>query len=345
MTRTVRDAALLLQAMAGPDERDPLSIDNQPEDYLAACDGDLKGLRVVYSADFGYAAVDKEVRALTAAAARRFGDLGARVEERDPGWPDPGDFHKVIYEVSVGSRQVDRATERPDWIEATLMQMIENARRVSAIEHGKALLARSTFYQQHVLPFFQTCDLLLTPQMPLGAWSKQPGPHEGPREIDGRPMRSMFDRLPFTYPFNLTGQPAATVPCGFTSEGLPVGLQIVGRWHADGQVLRAAAGFERSSPGRSSARRWTEHRPGAWPAPKMRRAGQALSCVNRLLTLGLQRAATLVRHAERGRASLPTRPAAGARHGRLPAAWMPGGAVCRAPGVRKRRRPVQPGAC
>jgi aspartyl-tRNA(Asn)/glutamyl-tRNA(Gln) amidotransferase subunit A len=72
--------------------------------------------------------------------------------------------------------------------------------------------------------------------------------------IDGIPTPSMFDRLPFTYPFNLTGQPAASVPCGFTSEGLPVGLQIVGRWHADGQVLRAAACFEALQP-------WAQRRP------------------------------------------------------------------------------------
>ena len=90
--------------------------------------------------------------------------------------------------------------------------------------------------------------------MPVGAWSKQPGPEEGPREIGGRPTPTMFDRLPFTYPFNLTGQPAATVPCGFTSEGLPVGLQIVGRWHAETTVFRAAACFEAAQP-------WVQARP------------------------------------------------------------------------------------
>jgi Asp-tRNA(Asn)/Glu-tRNA(Gln) amidotransferase A subunit family amidase len=210
-------------------------------------------LRVVWSADFGYAAVDPEVRQIAEAAARRFADFGCELEDRDPGWSDPRDFHKTIYEVSVASRQVDRANEHPEWIEATLMQMIENASRVSALEHGKALLGRTVFYEQ-AYQFFETCDLLLTPQMPVGAWSKEPGPNEGPREIDGRPTPTLFDRLPFTYPFNLTGQPAATVPCGFTSEGLPVGLQIVGKWHADTTVLRAAACFEAAQP-------WAQHRP------------------------------------------------------------------------------------
>ncbi|PYU19369.1 MAG: hypothetical protein DMG30_24440 [Acidobacteria bacterium] len=83
--------------------------------------------------------------------------------------------------------------------------------------------------------------------MPVGAWSAEPGPDEGPREIAGRAV-TMFDRLSFMYPFNLTGQPAATVRCGLTNEDLPVGLQIVGRPHADAAVLRAAARFEEAQP-------------------------------------------------------------------------------------------------
>ena len=253
MTRTVRDAALLLRAMAGPDPRDPLAIDAPPEDYVAACEGDLRGVRAVWSADFGYAPVDPEVRRIAEAAARRFEHAGAKVEARDPGWPDPGPFHRIIYEVNVAARQIDRADERPEWIEPSLMQMIESARRVSAIEHSKALFQRSVFYNQ-ARQFFETCDLLLTPQMPVGAWSAEPGPRQGPPTIGGRPTPSMFDRLAFTFPFNLTGQPAATVPCGFTAEGLPVGLQIVGRWHADSLVLRAAACFEAIQP-------WADKRP------------------------------------------------------------------------------------
>ena len=253
MTRTVRDGAMLLGALAGPDPRDPLSIDAPPDDYLAACDGDLAGLRVVWSADLGYAPVEPEVKVLAEAAARRFADFGCELEARDPGWDEPAAFHKILYEVGIASRQDQRAVERPEWIEPTMMQMIENARRVSAIQYGQALLARTAFYNE-AYRFFETCDLLLTPQMPLGAWSVEPGPEEGPKEIGGRPTPTLFDRLPFTYPFNLTGQPAATVPCGFTSEGLPVGLQIVGRWHADSTVLRAAACFEAAQP-------WAQHRP------------------------------------------------------------------------------------
>ncbi len=253
MTRTVRDAALMLQAMAGPDHRDPLTIDAPPEDYLAACDGDLKGLRVAWSGDLGYAPVDPEVRALTERAAQRFTNLGATVEEPTLDWPDPYEWHKIIYQVNVATRSHERALARPDWIEPTMMRMLINASTYSAIDLNTAMLQRSIFYTA-VRKTFDTYDLLLTPQMPVAAWSCEPGPNEGTFEIDGHLATSIFERVPFMYPFNLTGQPAANVPCGFTNEGLPVGLQIAGRWHADAQVLRAAACFEALQP-------WAHMRP------------------------------------------------------------------------------------
>ena len=247
MSRTVRDAALMLNVMAGPDDRDPMSIDAPPQDYIKACDGDLKGLRAAWSPDLGFGAVDPEVKAITGKAAHRFVDLGCSLDAPAINWPNPRDFHRVLYEVAMASRFLDRATERPDWIEPTLMRLILNGSSLSAVEHGRALLARAVFYQA-VRNFFEGFDLLLTPTVPVAAWSVEPGPEEGPKEIGGRQAPTMFDRIPFTYPFNLTGQPAATVPCGFTAEGLPVGLQIVGRWHADAVVLRAAAGFEAIQP-------------------------------------------------------------------------------------------------
>jgi Asp-tRNA(Asn)/Glu-tRNA(Gln) amidotransferase A subunit family amidase len=254
MTRTVRDAAVMLGVLAGPDPRDPLAIDAPPGDYLEACDGDLKGLKVAWSKDLGYAAnvVDPEVATIAEQAARRFSELGCRVEAPAIRWPDPREVHKIIWQVSIAARYGDRAIERPDWVEPSLMQMILNAGRVSGTDHGKALAFRSAFYNA-VREFFETYDLLLTPQMPVTAWAIDAGPNDGPKDTDGRPM-PFLDRVPFMYPFNLTGQPAANVPCGFTVEGLPVGLQVVGRWHADALVLRAAAGFEAVQP-------WAQHRP------------------------------------------------------------------------------------
>jgi Asp-tRNA(Asn)/Glu-tRNA(Gln) amidotransferase A subunit family amidase len=252
ITRTVADAALMLQAIAGPDPRDPTSIDNTPDDYIAAVAQPLealRGLRVAWSVDFGYAAVDPEVRRLTTAAAERFRDFGCHVEAVHPGWDDPREAAAVAWYVSYAARNAERYKQQPAWFEPSFAAMIEAGLRLSAVQHGLALLERTAFYEQ-VRRFFERYDLLLTPQMPVGAWSVE----GGPSEIDGKPTPSMFDRLNFTFPFNFTGQPAASVPCGFTSEGLPVGLQIVGRWHADRLVLQAAAAYEQAAP-------WAQVRP------------------------------------------------------------------------------------
>ena len=252
ITRTVADAALFLGALAGPDPRDPTTIDCPPEDYAAAVAQPLealRGLRVAWSVDLGYAAVDPDVRRLATAAAERFSDFGCEVEAVTPGWDDQREAAAMAWNVSYASRNAERYTQRPEWFEPSLVEMIEAGRRVSAVDLGLAQLARTEFYHQ-VRQLFEAYDLLLTPQMPLGAWSVE----RGPSHMDGTPTPSMFDRLPFTFPFNLTGQPAASVPCGFTSEGLPVALQIVGRWHADTLVLQAAAACEQAAP-------WSHLRP------------------------------------------------------------------------------------
>jgi Asp-tRNA(Asn)/Glu-tRNA(Gln) amidotransferase A subunit family amidase len=250
LTRTVRDAALMLNAIAGPDPRDPTSLDLPPRDWLAACSTpDLKGLRVAWSADFGYAAVDPEVRQVTAAAARRFEELGCTVEDVTPGWDDPTEWASLLWDFTFGSRNIERAEQHPEWIEPSMMQMIERGLGASARQLGQAHLARTTFYEQ-ARAFMARFDLLLTPQMPCVAW----GIDAWPTEIGGRVLTSLFEHLPFTYPFNLTGWPAASLPCGFSSDGLPIGLQVVANWHQDALCLRAAAAFEALQP-------WADRRP------------------------------------------------------------------------------------
>lgn len=252
LTRTVADGALFLQVLAGPDPRDPLSIDNQPDDYLTAVAQPfeaLRGLRIAWSEDFGYAAVDPEVRQLTRAAAQRFADFGCQVEAVDPGWADPRDLGGLAWCVSFAARLGGQYRQKPEWFEPSLAAMIEYGLLATGVDYVNVSLQRTAF-QQFAQRFFTQYDLLLTPQMPLGAWPVD----QPPTTIEGKPTPSMFDRLAFTFPFNMTGQPAASVPCGFTSEGLPVALQIVGRWHADTLVLQAAAAFEQAQP-------WA----GLWP--------------------------------------------------------------------------------
>jgi Asp-tRNA(Asn)/Glu-tRNA(Gln) amidotransferase A subunit family amidase len=209
----------------------------------------LRGWRVAWSADFGYAPVDPEVRREAEAAARRFVELGATVEEANPGWDNPHDWHALLWATMMGARNSQRYDQRPEWFEPSLVEMIERGRRASAIDLAGALLARTTFYEQ-ARRFMERFDLLLTPTMPVVAWDVE----RGPEQIDGRPTPTMYHRLPFTYPFNLTGWPAATVPCGVNSEGLPVGLQIVAPWRQDDRCLRAAAAFEALQP-------WAHHTP------------------------------------------------------------------------------------
>lgn len=245
LTRTVRDAALMLNAIAGHDERDAASIEPLVADWLVAIENpDLRGLKVAWSPDFGYAAVDPEVRALTTAAAKRFADLGCTIEEvTTVSWQNPAEWASLLWDFQTAIRNQDRAREHPDWIEPSMQQQIDRGLRATAIEVGQAQLARTAFYEQ-AREFMQGYDLLLTPQMPCAAWPL----YEPPTEIDGTPTPHMFDHLQFTFPFNLTGWPAASVPCGFTQAGLPVALQVVAAKHKDAQCLKAAAAFEAIQP-------------------------------------------------------------------------------------------------
>jgi len=250
MSRTVRDSALLLSVMAGADHRDPLSIDAPPDDFLAACDGDLKGLRVAWSADLGYAPVDPEIRALTEKAAQRFSDLGCEVVEANPAWDIPADWHAILYRSGIAAKYGPQVAERPEWVDPSLAAIVEIGKNITTGELLGALTARAAFYDQ-ARAFMDQYDLLLTPAMPCVAWpyDSQPG------DIDGQPIQQLSGgRWPFMFPFNVTGWPAASVPCGFTSEGMPVGLQIVAPWHRDDLCLRASAAYEAAAP-------WADARP------------------------------------------------------------------------------------
>lgn len=250
ITRTVRDAALMLNAIAGPDPRDAVSLDLPDRDWLAVVDSaNLRGLRVAWSPDFGYAPVDPEVRRITTQAVQAFTELGCQVEEATPTWDNPRDWAEILWDFTTATRNIDHFKEHPVWFEPTMRQQIEHGAGLSALEVGQAQLARTAFYEQ-ARKFMEGYDLLVSPQMPLVAWPVD----AWPTEIDGRPATRLFDRLPFTFPFNLTGWPAASLPCGFNSEGLPVALQVVTGWHKDSLCMQAAAAFE-------TARPWASQRP------------------------------------------------------------------------------------
>jgi aspartyl-tRNA(Asn)/glutamyl-tRNA(Gln) amidotransferase subunit A len=249
MTRTVADAALMMNVCAGPDERDQYSLPADRVDYLKALKGSLKGLRVAYTDDLGFAeAVDPDVRASCAKAARAFRELGCRVETVSPGWPSPQDAWKQIFCGGIATRMAPYRDRKSD-IEPGLYEIIEQALAEPPTRYVQAWFDRLAWWQ-HPRAFFETYDLLLTPTIACPPFDADA---EGPGEIAGRRV-DRYGWIPFTYPFNVTGQPACSVPCGFTRAGLPIGLQIVGRRFDDVTVLRAAAGFERARP-------WAASRP------------------------------------------------------------------------------------
>ena len=243
MTRTVADSALMLNIMAGADPRDRLSIPTDT-DYLAALEGDLAGLRVAWSPDLGYALVDPEVREIVTKAALRFEELGCHVEEAHPNLEDPWEsiVHVIWASAFAGIHLHDLDAVR-DQIDPGLVRVIEQGLELTGAEVAIAYAKRNDYYHAW-REFMEGYDLVLTPTLPVTAF---PAGDDHPGQIDGQPT-TYLSWTAFTYPFNITGQPAASVPCGFDHNGLPVGLQIVGRWRDDVTVLRASAAFEALAP-------------------------------------------------------------------------------------------------
>jgi Asp-tRNA(Asn)/Glu-tRNA(Gln) amidotransferase A subunit family amidase len=240
IARTVADVALLLGVMAGADAADPLSFGATGAVWSGE-PSDVRGLRVAWSADFGYGAVDPDVRRLCEAAVGKLADLGAVVEHCDPTWSDPSDFHRTLYSVGLATALAGRAAEHPEWIEPTLHSLIERGLSCTARQLKEAEIARSAFFD-NARGFFGSFDILISPTLPLTAWPLTNG--EGPLEVAGQSLAPALRRAFFVYPFNLTGQPALSLPCGFDPSGLPVGLQVVGPQRRDDLVLGVGAALE-----------------------------------------------------------------------------------------------------
>lgn len=244
MTRTVRDNAVMLQAMAGPDKRDPHCLPASNEDYLASCEGGVKGLKIGFSPDLGYAKVAPEVAALVASSVKRFEELGATVVEANPGFEDPIWAADQYLWAGAANRAYPRLDEMRDKMDPGFVQAVELLAGRTLFDASKARLDRLALAAT-MGRFFGEYDLLVTPTMADTAFGiTRTEPEYGPT----------LAWSPFTYPFNLTGEPAITVPAGLSSEGLPVGLQIVGSRFSEGLVLRAAAAFEAAQP-------WADRRP------------------------------------------------------------------------------------
>ena len=251
MARTVRDAALLLQVLAGPDARDPMCMKESPPSFLAALDQEVKGLRIAWSPDLGYAAVDPEVVKVSEESARVLEELGCSVEEVvvDIALEDPFEPFWIIFStnayISYGHLLESNADRFTDYVKYTL----EYGRDIRGSDYARAMWYRDQL-QGKMEALMERYDLLLTPTMAVPAFPVE----QRPQQIAGREVDPFWEFMPFTFPFNMTGQTAASVPCGFSSQGMPIGLHVIGRKGEETTVIRASAALERARP-------WSERRP------------------------------------------------------------------------------------
>ena len=229
--------------IGGPDARDMTAWNTPAPDFRIGLNEGVRGLRIAWSPRLGYVkAIDPQAEAAAQKAAQVFADLGAKVEDVDPGFAEPVEVLHAIW-FGVASAVVDAvAPAMREKMDPGFRRIAAEGRRVTLADY-LAAHARRAELGEHMRRFHERYDLLLTPQMPLPAF-------EVGRETPSDPRFSndWIGWSPYTYPFNLTQQPAASVPCGFASDGLPLALQIVGPPRNDALVLRAARAYESARP-------------------------------------------------------------------------------------------------
>jgi aspartyl-tRNA(Asn)/glutamyl-tRNA(Gln) amidotransferase subunit A len=263
MTRTVLDTALMLRAMAGPHASDPLSLNRVKHDYVqaASADGDLSTLKIAWRPFLGNKVISSEVLATCGNAMQVFSEVAAEVFEM----ADDFESSEPLWLTVNGSYRLAQLghhlEKHRDKMDPTLVAQLDRAAGYSAQELYRAIFLRTGLFRQ-VQAWFDQADIIVTPTL---ARTALPIDHDffAPIEIEGKPIDTMRRAwYPYTLPFNMTGHPAISIPCGMDREGLPVGLQLIGRPGADALLLRAAALFEKVRP-------WAHRRPAL---PQLARA-------------------------------------------------------------------------
>lgn len=253
IARTVKDAALLLEVIVGHDTRDPSSF-SLPGRWLAhnGAARTLTGLRIGFSADLGYAPVDREVKAAFRSALEALAGLGADLLEVDPGI-DPVALDTILKPIGFTEQAAAMAGHgacsflRSD---PEFREVLAEGRRYSGTDYVSATHRRMQLRARFV-ELFQNVDALVTPTVAVTAFAAG---SIGVADVDGRPVDPHLGWSPFSWPINLCGLPAATIPCGFDAAGLPVGLQIVAPWLDEPKIIQISAAFEVARP-------WTDLRP------------------------------------------------------------------------------------
>ncbi len=242
LARNVADAALLTSAVAGHDPRDPFAVAGPVPDLLGATGASVAGLRVAWSATLGYARPNPDVVAIARAAAMALADQGAIVEEVETVLEsDPADLWAAEFYAGIGTRLRGVLEGHRALLDPAVADVLDVALAQEMRAYYESVFARYAL-RDRMVAFFTTYDVLLSPTLPISSL-------EAGRNIpEGLDDRSLVSWVFYTYPFNLTGQPAASVCAGLASDGMPVGLQIVGRGLGEADVLRAAAAIERAQP-------------------------------------------------------------------------------------------------
>jgi aspartyl-tRNA(Asn)/glutamyl-tRNA(Gln) amidotransferase subunit A len=211
-------------------------------DLLAACRADAKGLHIAYSPTLGYAQPDAEVVRVVEAAVRQFEQLGCHVDRVERVFDsDPVDIWAAEFYAGAGTRLRPFLEKQRELIDPAVADILEQALRQDLRDYYGKVFERYAL-RDKLRPFFERYDILLSPVLPVTSLDT------GKNVPDHLTGRNLVSWVYYTYPFNLTGQPAASVCAGIASDGMPVGLQIVGRALGEADVVRAAAAFERTQP-------------------------------------------------------------------------------------------------
>ncbi len=257
MTRTVLDTALMLDAMAGTDPRDPLTTGRLKPDFLtAARAGELRGLRIAWRPRLGNSVVAADVLSACDSALTAFRELGADISELTAPFDNP----EAVWFVNNGAYRMAQfghhLKQHRDIMCPTFVRQMDRIASYSATELYDAIFQRTRLYRQ-VQSWFDRCDIVA---MPTLSRSAVPIDQDffGPIEIDNQLVENIrASWYPYTMPFNLTGNPAVSLPCGFDRDGMPLAIQLVATPGADADLLRVAAAFE-------TARPWADRRPPGW---------------------------------------------------------------------------------
>jgi aspartyl-tRNA(Asn)/glutamyl-tRNA(Gln) amidotransferase subunit A len=241
LTRTVAEAALMLTVMAGPDHRDWYAAPAMDVDYRTGLDAGIRGCRIAYSRSLGYAKTDPEIVALVDQAVGVLACLGADIKEIEPKLDDPIAIMEPLWTVGLAAGIAAMTAEQRAVVDPVLLDLAAPGFRLTALDYRRLEQAREDLGRR-MAALHTRYDLLVTPQVATAAFAAG---HEVPPDSG---MKRWWEWSPFTYPFNLTQQPAAAVPCGFTASGMPAAMQIVGAKFNDALVLRAARAYEAEHP-------------------------------------------------------------------------------------------------